>query len=71
MNKEVSDDDYKNYYLIKSHSYSIESIDLENETITIINPWQTSISITLPMEKFYEYFLQVFVGDLTKITQVV
>ena len=71
MNIEVSDDDYKNYYLIKSHSYSIESIDLENETITIINPWQTSISITLPMEKFYEYFLQVFVGDLTKITQVV
>ena len=43
-------------YVAESHAYRIESIDTENRTISLINPWNTSKVITLSYEDFGFYF---------------
>lgn len=57
----------KEYYVVPSHAYSIESIDTANQTVTFINPWTGGVAITISYSKFYEYFDVLYVGDLENL----
>lgn len=38
------------------HAYRIDSIDMENKIIRIVNPWNTSQVVDLSFDEFFKYF---------------
>lgn len=50
--------------IIGGHAYSVYDIDKENETIDLINPWNTAQYITLSFDEFKKYFSDIDVLPL-------
>ena len=42
-----------------NHAYSVQSIDKENRTITVINPWNGGVIQTLSYEDFLKEFVKI------------
>jgi len=42
-----------------SHAYSVYKIDKKNETISLINPWNTAQYVTLTFDEFKKYFSDI------------
>lgn len=48
------------------HAYRIDSFDLNNKTISIVNPWDTSKIVVLTFEQFMKFFDTINVSDISK-----
>ena len=53
--------------LIGQHAYRIHSYDLENKTISVVNPWDTTKIVTLTFDQFKKYFPEISATDISKV----
>lgn len=45
--------------ITNNHAYRIDSIDMENKIIRIVNPWDTSKVVDLSFDEFFKYFANI------------
>jgi len=55
-----------------NHAYRVADVDNVNNTVSIVNPWNTSKVVTVSRNKFEEYFgFRIEIVDLTKTLEAV
>ena len=53
----------KKYNVYGNHAYAPESVDLENRTVTLTNPWGKKHVIDMPIAEFMKYYTSIQIGD--------
>ena len=61
-------DDGAQYYLLNGHAYAIESVNKEDQTINVINPWTGAMSVTMTLEQFKNMLEGVYIKNLSETT---
>jgi hypothetical protein len=56
-------DEAKKYNVYGNHAYAPSSVDLENRTISLTNPWGKRHVEAIPVADFMKYYSKVRVGD--------
>jgi hypothetical protein len=49
-----------------NHAYSVDSVDLDAQTVTLLNPWGRSHPTNVPVEDFVKYYDRLELGQVSK-----
>lgn len=52
--------------IMGNHAYSVDSIDLDAQTVTLLNPWGHSHPTNISVEDFVKYYNRLDLGQATK-----
>ncbi len=58
------------YYILNNHAYAIIGIDVDAQTIKIVNPWSCSVAIDVPYVEFVEKFGRLYTADLNDLVTI-
>lgn len=50
--------------IYSAHAYSVMSVDVQNKTVTLANPWGAGREVTLPYDQFKAHFVSVATNPL-------
>lgn len=60
------------YKIAGNHAYRVADVDNVNNTVSVVNPWDTSKVVTLPRDRYEKYFgSRIEIVDMSKTIEAV